>query len=191
MHECRGRHGQALGYAVSPTGADHMHNIWDEGLARSPVSSDNMEMGVYTSVPGTELNPVKVVAYAHRANWRWLSNMIGHCMFVGWTRAQIVELISAITGWTTNVDELMLAGERCVTMARLFNLRSGLGRKDDVLPVRTTMHHVNESPTEQPIATETLDAAVSDFYGVMGWDRQDGVPTKGKLDQLDLAWAAD
>ena len=32
MHECRTRHGQALGYAVSPTGADHMHNFWDERL---------------------------------------------------------------------------------------------------------------------------------------------------------------
>jgi aldehyde:ferredoxin oxidoreductase len=36
MHECRTRHGQALGYAVSPTGADHMHNFWDNGLAMDP-----------------------------------------------------------------------------------------------------------------------------------------------------------
>jgi aldehyde:ferredoxin oxidoreductase len=36
MHECRTRHGQGLGYAVSPTGADHMHNFWDGAQASSP-----------------------------------------------------------------------------------------------------------------------------------------------------------
>jgi aldehyde:ferredoxin oxidoreductase len=77
MHECRTRHGQALGYALSPTGADHMHNIWDGGLTRDPVGESWQSLGVYESVPQTELNATKVRAYAAQANWQWFRNGIG------------------------------------------------------------------------------------------------------------------
>ena len=56
MHECRTRHGQALGYAVSPTGADHMHNFWDTATAKEPIGEDLQNAGVYEAVPQTELN---------------------------------------------------------------------------------------------------------------------------------------
>ncbi len=188
LHECRARHGQALGYAVSPTGAEHMHNFWDEGLSKTPLGQDLQSMGLYETVPATVLNEHKVRAYTFRTNWRWLANYIGLCMFIPWSRQQTVDLITAITGWETNVWELMKTAERGLTMARVFNLREGLTRADDVLPPRMATHQVSGSMGEEPVTPQALDKAVSMFYGMMGWDPQTGAPTQAKLDELDIAW---
>lgn len=191
MHTPRNRHGQGLGYAVSPTGADHMHNFWDEGLAKTVPDDGLQSLGVYTSVPATELSPVKVRAYKSVSHWQWVHNHLGHCMFIPWTRDQMVEMVRAITGWETTVHELLLVGERGVTMARTFNLLCGLGRKDDVLPMRMNTHFKAGQVNEEPIDPEILDENVSLFYEMMGWDAEQGVPTRAKLQELDIAWVAD
>ncbi|HHX64295.1 MAG TPA: aldehyde ferredoxin oxidoreductase family protein [Chloroflexi bacterium] len=191
MHECRVRHAQGLGYAVSPTGADHMHNFWDEGLAADPPGDDIQTFGVYKSVPRTELNTDKVRAYAYASNWQWVHNHLGHCMFIKWSRDQMVDLVRAITGWKVTFWELLRVGERGVTMARAFNMREGLGRKDDVLPLRMNTPHKSGTLNEAPIDPEVLDEAVTTFYGIMGWDPETGEPTLGKLQDLDLEWVVE
>jgi aldehyde:ferredoxin oxidoreductase len=191
LHECRTRHGQALGYAVSPTGADHMHNIWDEGLTREPLGEDWQGFGVYVSVPQAELNPHKVRAYIARTNWQWFKNTNGCCMFIRWSPDQFVQLIRAITGWQTTLVELIKTAERGVTMARAFNMREGFTRADDALPPRMATSHVSGSLNEKPVTPEALDAALTIFYGMMGWDPDTGKPTEGKLHELDIAWVQD
>ena len=189
MHEGRTRHGQALGYAVSPTGADHMHNVWDEGFARDPVGETAYTVGVYEPIPPTVLNAAKVRAYTNTTNWQWLKNSLGLCMFIPWSDDQIIEIVRAITGWKVSKWELLKVGERGVTLARLFNLREGLTRADDTLPARMSNYHVSGTLNEKPVTPEVLDEAITLFYGMMGWDPQTGVPTDGKLHELDIAWA--
>jgi aldehyde:ferredoxin oxidoreductase len=191
MHECRTRHGQALGYAVSPTGADHMHNIWDGGLSNDPVGDSWQSWGVYDTVPETELNAGKVRAYKMQANWCWLGNSLGCCAFLPWSRDQTIEMVRTITGWQTNMWELLTIGERCVTMARVFNMREGITRKDDVLPRRMNTYHVTQTINEKPVDPEVLDESVGIFYGMMGWDVETGEPTESKLQELDIAWVQD
>ena len=191
MHECRTRHGQALGYAVSPTGADHCHNYWDEGQEKDPLGTKLLQLGIYQQAKRTELNPAKVWAYTATANWEWTNNMLGHCMFVPWTRDQMVALVRAITGWETNLHELLMAGERCVTMARAFNLREGLTRADDMLPPRMWEPFKTQRLNERPIDPAELDEAISLFYGMMGWDTERGVPQPAALHRLDIGWVAE
>jgi aldehyde:ferredoxin oxidoreductase len=190
MHECRTRHGQALGYAVSPTGADHMHNIWDEGLSRDPIGENWKTMGVYTPVEPTELNPVKVHAYATTANTKWLDNALGMCMFIPWTTDQKVAMVRAITGWKADIYELLKTAERHVTMMRLFNMRAGWTRADDTLPARMSEPHISGSVSEEPVTPEELSQAVTTFYQMMGWDAETGEPTKAKLQELEISWTA-
>ena len=189
MHECRTRHGQALGYAVSPTGADHMHNFWDNGLAMDPPPEDLQNLGVYESVPTTVLNSTKVRAYKASSNWQWVHNHLGHCMFIPWSRDQLVEVVRAITGWNTNVWELEKAAERGVTMARIFNMREGLSRADDVLPIRMNTYHKAGKLNEEPVDPEDLQESITTFYGMMGWDPDSGRPVEGTLAELDIEWA--
>ena len=190
MHECRVRHGQGLGYAVSPTGADHVHNFWDNAMANEPVPEAFKSIGIYSPVPMTELNAEKVRAYVHGSNWQWLLNTVEMCIFVPWNRHQIVELVEGATGWQTNVWELMRAGERGVTLARLLNLREGLTRDDDTLPERILKQgHRKGRLNEKPITKRSLEDALTLFYGMMGWDSKTGVPLAIKLEELDVAWA--
>ena len=190
MHECRNRHGQALGYAVSPTGADHMHNMWDGGLDKTPLGEGLQGFGIYVSVPQNVLNADKVRAYTRASLWAWLVNHLGLCQFIPWTRDQTVQLVRAITGWETNVFELQLAAQRGVTMARAFNLREGLTPADDVLPARMSTPFKSGSINEKPVHPETLALCRSTFYGMMGWDPETGVPTLAKLQELDIEWVA-
>ena len=191
MHECRTRHGQALGYAVSPTGADHMHNFWDDGATKEPLGEGLQSLGIYEPMPSTELNPQKVRAYIYSANWFWVHNNLGNCCFIPWTRDQMVDLVRTITGWKeTNTWELMRTSERTVTMARIFNMREGLGRKDDVLPLRMQIPHKSGTVNEKPVDPEVLDENVTTFYSMMGWDPQTGKPTLAKLQELDIEWTA-
>jgi len=191
MHECRTRHGQALGYAVSPTGADHVHNFWDGGMEKEPLAEDWQAVGVYEAVPQTELNATKVRAFTHVVNGAWLANHLGLCNFVPWTGDQIIQLVRTITGWQTNRHELLKACERGVTLARIFNLREGFSRKDDVLPPRMRMPHKSGTVNEKPVDPEVLDENLSIYYGMMGWDPETGAPTLAKLQELDIEWAAD
>jgi len=112
-------------------------------------------------------------------------------MFIPWSRDQIVDLVRGITGWNTNLWELLKVAERGVTMARVFNMREGLGRKDDVLLPRMRMPFVTETINEKPIDPEVLDENLSTFYGMMGWDPETGRPTLAKLQELDIEWAAE
>ncbi len=188
MHECRSRHGQALGYAVSPTGADHMHNIWDEGLNRSPLGEGWLSLGVYTPAKPTEMNAAKVHAYKAGSTNTWLGNHLGMCAFIPWSTDELVSIVRGITGWETNILELLQTAERGVTMARLINLREGKTRSDDALPVRMTKHHVSGSVTEEPVTPEELQQGITLFYEMMGWNPETGVPTTAKLAELELAW---
>lgn len=191
MHECRTRHGQALGYAVSPTGADHIHNMWDGGMNKDKLDEELLSLGIYDPMPQTELDYRKVRAYTYLTNWMWLHNQLGHCMFIPWDRDQLVDLVRAITGWKTNAWELLRTAERGVTMARAFNMREGFTRADDVLPPRINTPFVTESVSEKPVDPEVLDENVSVFYEMMGWDSQTGIPTPTRLRELDISWVAD
>ncbi len=191
MHECRTRHGQALGYAVSPTGADHVHNYWDGGQEKEPLGEDLQSLGIYEARPQTTLDAAKVRAYTAVTNWSWIHNHLGDCNFVPWSRDELVKLVSVITGWQTSVHELMKVGERGVTMARAFNMREGLTRTDDVLPLRMRSPHKSGTVNEKPVDPEELNEAVTMFYGMMGWDSETGRPMVGKLQELDIEWVKD
>jgi aldehyde:ferredoxin oxidoreductase len=165
-----------------------MHNIWEGGLANESPGEFFTSLGLYESLPRTELNAQKVRAYTYYTNWTWVDNHIGLCMFVPWSRDEVVQLMRAITGWETNIWELLKAAERGVTLARLFNLREGLTRADDVLPPRMNTPHLSGTLNEKPLDPEVLDEALSTFYGMMGWDPQTGEPTGARLQELDIAW---
>jgi aldehyde:ferredoxin oxidoreductase len=190
MHECRNRHGQALGYAVSPTGADHMHNFWDGAMSKEPVGQQLQAYGVFAAVPQNEINADKVRAYMRSTNWAWIGNHLGLCAFIPWSVEQQIQLIRAITGWETNMLELQMVAERGLAMARAFNLREGLSRADDALPARMATPFKSGSLNEKPVTPEVLAESLTTFYGMMGWDADTGVPTLGKLQELDIAWVA-
>jgi aldehyde:ferredoxin oxidoreductase len=96
------------------------------------------------------------------------------------------KMVRAVTGWDMTVEELERIGERIVNAERLFNVREGVRRKDDVLPWRVMHEPIPEGPSAgMHCPPEELGAMLDRYYALRGWDR-DGVPTPERLAALGL-----
>jgi aldehyde:ferredoxin oxidoreductase len=67
-------------------------------------------------------------------------------------------------------------------------MREGMTRMDDTLPPRVQQYFVSGQVNEEPLDPEVVNEAVGTFYGMMGWDKETGVPTLEKLQELDIEW---
>jgi aldehyde:ferredoxin oxidoreductase len=196
MHEPRLKRGMAIGYALSPTGADHCHALHDMGLAEAnddgfQPNSGLRQMGVLDPMPLESLGPDKVRATIYATVNQVLNNCLSVCMFVPWTLDEKVEMVRAATGWDVTAFELAKVGERALTLARLFNMREGFSVEDDRLAERSHQPTTSGALADAGIDREELRQAVRTYYGVMGWDEDSGVPLSGKLHELDVSWAVD
>ena len=85
-----------------------------------------------------------------------------------------------------NAEELQKAGERMSNLARLFNIREGLTRKDDTLPYRVMHDPIPEGVSKGSyVPQEELDLMLDAYYEARGWN-QEGVPGMAKLEELGL-----
>lgn len=189
MHEPRWKMGMGLGYAMSVTGADHMHNIHDS-MYTKPGSAlqDLHSLGILEPLPTNDLSLRKVRLLVYGTLARAIDNYLQLCMFQPYDSLQKVEIVRAVTGWNVSLWELMKVSERGTTMARLFNVREGLSSQHDDLPDR-----MFEPFRDGPLAGVALDRqafleAKQAYYAMMGWNAN-GVPTREKLAELDISWA--
>ncbi|MCK4477005.1 hypothetical protein KAU88_00550, partial [Candidatus Bathyarchaeota archaeon] len=92
------------------------------------------------------------------------------------------------TGIEITVEELEKAGERINNLAKLFNIREGVGtRKYDSLPPKImTVPIPDEGVAKGSVVNkEEFDLGLDDYYEVRGWTK-DGIPTTEKLNELNL-----
>ncbi|UCH02530.1 MAG: aldehyde ferredoxin oxidoreductase family protein [Candidatus Bathyarchaeota archaeon] len=188
MHEPRLKRALGIGYALSSTGADHMHNLHDT----STISDDGIKnfkpFGIIEPVPLEDMGPKKVRLLLHWLNWRHMTNCLHMCMFLPWTPEEIVKITRAVTGWETSVLELAKVGERAINLSRVFNIREGFTVKDDTLPERFYQPHTSGALSKTAVDRDELHKAIQIYYKMMGWSNE-GVPSREKLQDLDIAWA--
>ncbi len=187
MHDPRLKRGEALGYTISPTGADHVHNIHDTFLfPQLPKSYESL--GVLEAVPIEDFGPKKIRLYKYVGEWRTLNNFLVMCLFPPWSVRQKVEIVRSVTGWNTTAFELMKVVERGNTLARIFNLSEGFTEKDDWLPPRFFQPKTSGALNKTSVDPQKLRKAKLTYYDMMGWT-EDGVPKQSTLEELDIAWA--
>ena len=194
MHEPRYKRGLAIGYAVSPTGADHSHSLHDSRIINA--GEDGFQpngalraMGILHPVPLESLGPEKVRAFTYTTIGSVAANCLCMCIFVPWSMAERVKIAQAATGWDVSAYEYCKLGERALTLARIFNIREGFGTDDDRLALRSYGPTTSGALVEGGIDPGELDQAVHTYYAMMGWNRETGVPIREKLWELDVAWA--
>ena len=194
MHDPRGKTGQGLSFAVSPTGADHVRAPHDTPFqVAGPNLGRIAPLGILEPIPARELGPRKARNFTY-LHFIWsLYESLGVCNFVAgpvWalTLPKLVEVVQAVTGWETSLWELMKVGERTVTMARVFNLREGFGRQDDTLPDRLFEPLESGALQGKGLDRGEFEDLLTLYYEAMGWDPEEGVPTRGKLAELNLFW---
>ena len=196
MHEPRLKRGLAIGYAVSPTGADHCHSLHDTGLVYANdegfVQDGGLRgMGALEAMELESLGPEKVQATIYNSMSSILFNCLTMCTFPGWSVREMRELTEAATGWDVGEYELLKVGERAMTLARVFNMREGLTAADDKLCERSYSPTRGGALAEGGIDPDGLKQAMSLYYGMMGWDPETGVPTAAKLHELSVGWAVE
>ncbi|MBW1961425.1 MAG: aldehyde ferredoxin oxidoreductase family protein [Deltaproteobacteria bacterium] len=196
MHEPRGKASLALAYTTSPTGADHVECPHDQLFF--PPPNKNLDeaamLSLFEPMTPTDLGPEKARYFYYLQNTWNLYNIIGVCIFTAWPLGQfkldhIVEYVRAVTGWNTNLYELVKANERSQQLFRLFNTREGFTKKDDMLPERFFEPLQNGALKGNRLSREDFKKALESYYGMMGWDPDTGIPTPGKLQEVGLGWA--
>jgi aldehyde:ferredoxin oxidoreductase len=208
MHEPRSKMGLAYHFALSPTGADHLQGehdgAFDPNLVgythKADAPSFFMEqiypLGVLEPVPSLSAAEDKVRLLFHLQHHFSFLDVLDWCLFTTapvriTTFEEITKIVQAVTGWNVSFWEIMKAGERGITLARCFNLKHGMTAADDYLPERmfTPAHG---GPQEGSfIPKETLYEGIKLYYEMNGWERDTGIPTDGKLVELNLNWLRD
>jgi aldehyde:ferredoxin oxidoreductase len=193
MHEPRWKQGLGVGYVVSPTGPDHVHNMHDSNFTTlSPLLEEMRGLGIPGPLPVNDLSSAKIRLLIYNSVWAHFLNCAVCCYFVmfyglvGFERT--ARLVSAVTGWETSSFELMKVGERAANLAQCFNLREGFTSQDDSLPARFFAPQASGPLQGVALDTETFHEAVALYYDMMGWSPQ-GVPSPGKLGELGIDWA--
>lgn len=187
MHDPRVKFALGIGYATSPTGADHIHNIHDTRYENDAAMGRLAMLGIHeTALAFNDLGPKKVRLATYEIVWSTFVNCLGVCAFTPYGKTRSVEMINAITGWDTNLFELMKAGERVLAMARLFNARAGFTAADDTHHPRFT-EALGSGPHKGSLIPESdMQNALTLYYQMMGWDETTGAPTVAKLYELGL-----
>jgi aldehyde:ferredoxin oxidoreductase len=101
---------------------------------------------------------------------------------------QVAEAVQAVTGWDTNLWEIMKLGERTITIKRVVSVRQGVSRKDDRLPDRFFEPLEGGLLKGRALDRNEFETALDMYYDMMGWNRKTGVPRPGKLVELGLGW---
>jgi len=168
----------ALGFAVSFRGADHnRHGAYGFDV-KGKVNRLIVEKGRGKLVKDMEdqytiVDSLIVCKFSRGTFYKGFEDM--------------AKLYSLVTGFEVTAEDMRLAGERINNVARLFNVREGLGRKDDTLPYKVMHLPVpDEGPSKGAYVTQKeLDFLLDDYYETRGWTK-DGIPTTEKLKELGM-----
>ncbi|MCW4055309.1 MAG: aldehyde ferredoxin oxidoreductase C-terminal domain-containing protein, partial [Candidatus Bathyarchaeota archaeon] len=92
------------------------------------------------------------------------------------------------TGIEMSPEEMRQAGERINNLARLFNVREGVGTREfDTLPPKITEVPIPDKGVAKGavVNEDEFNLGLDDYYAVRGWTNT-GVPTVKKLKELGL-----
>jgi len=183
-HDPRAYSSLAVGYATSNRGACHLQGFsyaFERGL-KSPDLGYPEPLDRFT-VEG------KGVLAAKTQDLMCLFDSLKLCKFIlngGIDVHDMSDWLNAVTGWDTTVQELLQTGERLYNLKRLYNVRCGVSRKDDVLPMRILTHPRREGGAGEHLPA--LGPMLNEYYRYRGWS-EEGIPGQKKLAELGLAEA--
>ena len=178
-YDIRGLKTAALGFAVSFRGACHLRSGAYSPDVKGKVNRFAIEKG-----------RGKIVMEGED-----VYNVIDSLILCKFSRGtyyddvdDMAKYYTLATGIEMTADELRKAGERINNLAKLFNIREGVGSREyDSLPPKILTEPIpDEGVAKGSVVTkEEFELGLDDYYAVRGWTRE-GVPTLEKLRELDL-----
>ncbi len=183
----------AFGSATNPRGSHSDRSDFQTGAAKAdPEAFRSHCLGI--GVPEEALNRIcdgpdgynvaRLTKWAEDFNTVPLS--MGICnrapVLIRFDLQTLASLYEVATGIETTPAILMMAGERIWNLQKLFNVRHGWTRQDDI---------PNSLAPDQPMAVErkgygTFNQLLDEYYEERGWDIESGIPTVEKFVAVGL-----
>lgn len=172
-YDPRGSYGMALAYCTSDRGGCHMRAWTVANDAFAGVDPFTLEGRAEMTLALQNFNSAK---------WTGI-----FCDFWAIDAVTLTRLLAAGTGQPYTEADIYKIGERIWNLGRIFNVREGFRRKDDIPPPAVFDRSLPEGiAAGKNFTREEYDAALSEYYRLRGWD-EEGIPTPEKLAELGLA----
>jgi aldehyde:ferredoxin oxidoreductase len=96
------------------------------------------------------------------------------------------KLFSLATGIEMDEKAMLIAAARIYNVERVFSVREGITRIDDLLGGKWGNEPIPDGPyKDEKIDPEKFDKLLDEYYQVRGWDSM-GIPTVATLSALGL-----
>jgi len=177
-HSARALKGLSIGYATATRGGSH------HDTRPTPQYAPTFDRRGTTDKPAFAARSQNFTAVGDSLVLCRFTSERGFGLFVGEPYARMVR---AVTGWNMDAEELERVGERIINLERMFNVREGVRRAQDVLPWKVMHEPIPDGPSAGMYCPpDELSAMLDDYYALRGWDA-DGVPTRARLSSLGLS----
>jgi len=124
-----------------------------------------------------------------------IPDLLGTCKFLsGWLPFhffhcdEMGKFIQLVTGEKIEGETLNRYSEKTANLARAYNVREGISRKDDT--VSEILFREPSPLTGEPLDREKFDEQLDRYYQLHGWDKK-GIPSRKRLEELELTYVAD
>ncbi len=185
----RAQKSMGLAMAVAPRGADHLYAfpVLDEigftdkidlvyGKEYLPEIADRLDTKHKGYMIWTNENFSVVIESLGACKY---GTMVPPALFYD----EVLKGLKATTGLDLTKKRLEHIGERIVNLNRMFNVRQGFSRRDDMLPDRCVKEPLPSGPPKGQVCE--IDILLDDYYDKRGWTNN-GIPTSEKLRELEL-----
>lgn len=172
-YDPRGAFGMALSYATSYRGACHLRS-W--AISFEIIGVPNL-VDRFSIIEKPAL-----VKYTQDLSAVYDSLVMCKHYGIEFDEDYLALMLTYVTGVQYTKEDVLKIGERIWNLARLFNLREGMKKEEDMLPKKF------EKPLPSgPAAGKTIpfDIMLKTYYNVRGWT-EDGIPSNKKLSELGL-----
>ncbi|MBA3061723.1 MAG: aldehyde:ferredoxin oxidoreductase, partial [Atribacteria sp.] len=182
-HDPRSGKTLAIMYGLSNRGMCHIHPL--EGMAYDSLKND------FGLIPYGLTDPQTVDRFAEEGkgksakmlqDWGIVPEIVGICKFFiynGLGPGEVAWLVSTLTGWDIDVKKLLTIGEHVYNLQRMFNVREGIKKSDDMLPERVCkLPEFGKYSSVEECEIKDYARMLEECYVARGWDLETGIPKK-------------
>lgn len=168
-HDHRSRWGEMFDTVVSNTGTleTHVSVMTPQAAGRGHPMATSLE--VATTKGLMELEDSAVTCRFH----------------TGMNAEVISEAVSAVTGWDFTPEEAKAVGLRAVNLMKAFNIRCGIKKEHDY-PSERYGSTPQDGPSKGISIMPHWETMLSNYYALMGWDPETGIPLRETLENLGI-----
>ncbi|PMP84618.1 MAG: aldehyde ferredoxin oxidoreductase, partial [Thermodesulfobium narugense] len=185
-HDPRAFYSLSINYATGNRGACHQRGASHVGERAGVLNQFGTEIKtLLDSMENKELLAIRA------QDLSCLLNSLTICffhLFGNLTADDIVNGVNLVTGWNTNIEELMETSERIFILQRMINNNYGFGRTDDTLPER--FFKAAETGPRKGKAVYDFEKHLVNYYKLRGLDENSKILPETikrlELDKLDM-----